>query len=496
MTPQELKNSILQLAIQGKLVPQLPVEGTALSLKEKLYKKKVEWTTDGRILKKAKTKPFLESDDLFDIPDSWEWVQLSDVSIIQEGAGIRKWQYRNAGTQILCVTNILDGSIDLEKKQLYISTEEYLEKYEHLTLNKGDIVTSCSGGSWGKIAFFDCEDTMMLNTSTLRMRFFDDIADNNYLYYVCKSPFFKRQLELQLSGMQPNFGYAHYSRIVLPLPPLAEQKRIVAKIEELLPYIDRYEKAWSRLEDFNKRFPVDMQKSILQMAIQGKLVEQRPEEGTGEELYQRIQAEKQKLIKEGKIKKEKPLPEISEDEIPFDIPESWTWVRFGELYLLSNGTSSRGSVGGSQRPVLRLADLSSNKIETDNIRKILLTEKEFTSHRVQDDDLIFIRVNGSKERVATAFHYTGKETISYCDHLFCGHKCCSLISADYIMFVFNCSSTRKQLIPEIKTTAGQNTISQTSMAKILLPLPPLAEQKRIVAKLEEILPLCEKLKSK
>ena len=116
-------------------------------------------------------------------------------------------------------------------------------------------------------------------------------------------------------------------KMLIPVPPLAEQKSIVAKIEELLPLIDRYEKAWSRLEDFNKRFPVDMQKSILQMAIQGKLVEQRSEEGTGEELYQQIQAEKQKLIKEGKIKKEKPLPEISEDEIPFDIPDTWLWVR-------------------------------------------------------------------------------------------------------------------------------------------------------------------------
>lgn len=237
--PVDMQKSILQMAIQGKLVPQLPEEGTASVLKKELQKKKAEWVASGRILKKADSKPFLDSDDLFDIPDSWEWVQLSDVSIIQEGAGIRKWQYRDAGTQILCVTNILEGDIDLEKKKLYISTYEYLEKYRHLTLNKGDIVTSCSGGSWGKIAFFDCEDTMMLNTSTLRMRFFDDLADNNYLYYVCKSPFFKRQLELQLSGMQPNFGYAHYSRILLPLPPLAEQKRIVAKLEGILPLCEQ-----------------------------------------------------------------------------------------------------------------------------------------------------------------------------------------------------------------------------------------------------------------
>jgi len=114
-----------------------------------------------------------------------------------------------------------------------------MEKYQHLTPCKGDIVASCSGGSWGKTAIFDCEETMMLNTSTLRLRFFDDLADNSYLYYLTKSTFFKRQLERQLSGMQPNFGYAHYSRIMLPLPPFAEQKRIVFKLEEILPLCEK-----------------------------------------------------------------------------------------------------------------------------------------------------------------------------------------------------------------------------------------------------------------
>ena len=119
-----------------------------------------------------------------------------------------------------------------------------------------------------------------------------------------------------------------------PIPPLAEQKRIVAKIEELLPLVDRYEQAWSRLEAFNQRFPEDMKKSLLQWAVQGKLVEQRPEEGTAEALYQQIQAEKRRLIKEGKIKKEKPLPEITEDEAPFEIPESWKWVQLQDIALV------------------------------------------------------------------------------------------------------------------------------------------------------------------
>ena len=107
------------------------------------------------------------------------------------------------------------------------------------------------------------------------------------------------------------------------------------QIEELLPLIDRYEQAWTRLEAFNKRFPGDMQKSLLQLAIQGKLVDQRPEEGTGEELYQKIQTEKQSLIRSGKLKKDKSLPEVTEDEIPFDIPESWKWVRISSITMLN-----------------------------------------------------------------------------------------------------------------------------------------------------------------
>lgn len=129
--------------------------------------------------------------------------------------------------------------------------------------------------------------------------------------------------------------------IVFPLPPLAEQKRIVAKIEELLPYIDRYEQAWSKLEQLNSRFPEDMKKALLQYAIQGKLVEQRPEEGTAEELFAQIQEEKRRLIAEKKIKKEKNLPEITEDEKPFEIPESWKWVRLQQIGELSRGRSQK-----------------------------------------------------------------------------------------------------------------------------------------------------------
>ena len=500
MTPQELKNSILQLAIQGKLVPQRAEEGTAEELKQILLKEKQKLISLGKILKKGKTKPFWTQDEINDfyLPKSWEWVQLSDVSIIQEGAGIRKWQYRDKGVQILCVTNILEDKIDLDKKKLFISNEEYLEKYTHLKLNKGDIVTSCSGGSWGKIAVFNSDKTLMLNTSTLRMRFFSDLAYNKYLYYVCKSQFFKSQLEKQLSGMQPNFGYAHYSRIMFPLPPLAEQKRIVAKIEELLPYVERYEKAYNELQQLNKRFPGDLQKSVLQLAIQGRLVSQCPEEGNAEDLYKQIQAEKKNLIQAGKIKKEKPLPTITDDEKPFEIPESWKWVRFNELCaVLTCGYASTPEYVSKDigMPFISAKNVKPYKFMPEDHKYIKreLYERLIQNAKPEKGDILLTRVGAGIGEAAIIDKdidfaiYVSLSLIKLINY--------NLIYNKYILFWLNSpigiTSAKSNIYGK---NASQGNLNVKNVREFLVPLPPFAEQKRIVAKLEEILPLCNKMK--
>lgn len=491
MTPQELRASILQLAIQGKLVEQRPEEGTGEELYKQIQAEKQELIKSGKI-KKQKSLPEITEDEIpFDIPENWSWLRLRTI-VFNRGQTIPQNTF-----SYIDIGSIDNKSQRLNAEENIIEADKAPSRARKL-VEQGDILYSTVRPYLHNMCIIDREFicTPIASTGFAVMTCHGGIY-NKYLFYYLLSPVFDsyaNNTENSKGVAYPAINDDRLYRAVVAIPPFAEQKRIVSKIEELLPYIERYEQAWSKLEEFNKKFAVDMQKSVLQMAIQGKLVEQRPEEGTGEELFKQIQAEKQELIKSGKIKKQKALAEIIEDEIPFDIPDSWRWVQFGELYSLSNGTASRGSKDGFEYPVLRLADLSKNMIDTSNVRKIKLTDKEFASHRVQEDDLIFIRVNGSKVRVATAFRYTGKDTISYCDHLFCGHKYSTLVYANYIMFVFNCPSTRKQLLPEIKTTAGQNTISQGSMAKILLPLPPLAEQKRIVAKLEEILPLCELLR--
>ena len=479
MTPEQLKASILQYAIQGKLVEQRPEEGTGGELYQQIQAEKQRLIKEGKI---KKEKPFSQNpayqDYPFDIPDTWMFVRFGELIITRDSERIPvSVSDRNKRAKIY---DYYGASGVIDKIDDFLFDKELLligEDGANLLSRSTPIAFIAKGKYW-------------VNNHAHVL----DACCNLNLDYVC---YYINAISLApyVTGTaQPKMNQENMNAIWIALPPLAEQKRIVAKVEELLPYVDRYAAAYEKLEQFNAKFPGDMKKSILQFAIQGKLVEQRSEEGTGEELYRQIQTEKQRLIKEGKIKKEKPLAEISEDEVPFEIPESWKWIRFGEVYSLSNGTASRGTKGGIKRPVLRLADLSSGAVDVSNIRSIELSEKEFLSHQVVKDDLIFIRVNGTKARVATAFHYKEDNVVSYCDHLFCGHKVSEGILVEYMMYIFNAASTRKQLLPEIKTTAGQKTISQTSMAKIIIPLPPLAEQKRIVAKLEEILPLCERLK--
>ena len=278
-------------------------------------------------------------------------------------------------------------------------------------------------------------------------------------------------------------------RAPVALPPLSEQKRIVAKIEELLPLIDRYEKAWSRLEEFNRRFPADMQKSLLQMAIQGKLVEQRPEEGTGEELYRQIQAEKQRLIKEGKIKKEKPLPEIAEDEVPFEIPESWKWVRLPAISASCLGKMlDKQKNTGISMPYLRNVNVRWGSFDLSDLLEMKFEDVNDERFLIRKNDLVMCE-GGEPGRCAI---WTAEQPIHFqkaCHRLRFSQE----LHVPFFYFLF-CLYAENGILKSLFTGTTIKHLTGQSLDKIVVPLPPLAEQKRIVAKLEELLPLCERLK--
>ena len=317
------------------------------------------------------------------------------------------------------------------------------------------------------------------------------ILDDFLMLYLDAPLFFSEIKKYDNGTAQPNLAAKSFEQFLFPLPPLAEQKRIVAKIEELLPLIERYEKAWTRLEDFNKRFPGDMQKSILQMAIQGKLVEQRHKEGTGEELFQQIQTEKQTLIKAGKIKKEKPLPEIADDEIPFDIPESWKWVRLGKVVKkLTDGSHNPPPNTGKGYPVISAKNVKNGLITFENIDRYT-DEAGFAKENPRTDisrgDIILGIIGGSIGNIAIYTHdakVIAQRSIAIM---------ATMIEAEYFVYVLK-SPLIQNAMQASAAGSAQGGVYLGTLSNFLIPLPPLAEQKRIVAKLEEILPLCERLK--
>ena len=302
MTPQELKNSILQLAIQGKLVEQRPEEGTAEELFAQIQQEKQRLIKEGKIKKEKPLPEITEDEKPFEIPESWMWCRLDDVVIKTIKRG--KSPTYTAKSNILVFAqkcNTKAGYIDLSLAQFLdeAKTSKYPE--EEFMMDNDIVLNSTGNGTLGRVGIYHNSDNPnghpVVPDSHVTIIRANPHISVEFAFYSLK--YYQPYMEKLGSGStnQTELSAGVVKSLLFPLPPLAEQKRIVAKIEELLPYIDRYEQAWTKLEQFNRRFPEDMKKSLLQYAIQGKLVEQRPEEGTAEELFAQIQAEKQRLIK-------------------------------------------------------------------------------------------------------------------------------------------------------------------------------------------------------
>ena len=493
MTPQELKNSILQLAIQGKLVEQRSEEGTAEDLFAQIQEEKQRLIKEGKIKKEKPLPEVTEEEKPFEIPESWVWVRLQEIICLNP---------KNDLPDELEVSFIPMALIDdgyRNSHSFRIKTWGSIKKgFTHFA--DGDIgiakITPCFQNR-KSVIFCNLKNGYGAGTTELSIvRVVNDLLSRDFLLYFFKSAYFIENGVKSFTGTagQQRIHKDYLATCVFPLPPLAEQKRIVAKIEELLPYIDRYEQAWSKLEQFNSRFPEDMKKSLLQYAIQGKLVEQRPEEGTAEELFAQIQAEKRRLIKEGKIKKEKPLPEITEEEKPFDIPESWMWVRLQEITCLNPKNDLADELEVSFIPMALIDDgyRNSYSFEVKTWGKI---KKGFT--HFADGDIGIAKITPCfQNRKSVVFRNLQNGYGAGTTELSIVRVVKDLLSRDFLLWFFKSAYFIKNGVKSFTGTAGQQRIHKDYLAMCVFPLPPLAEQKRIVARLEELLPLCERLKGK
>ena len=496
MTPQELKNSILQQAIQGKLVKQRPEEGTAEELFERIQKEKQRLIAEGKIKKEKPLPEITEDEKPFDIPESWKWVRLGSIVELNPKNDIDD----SLEVSFIPMAHVADGYRNEHTFEVK-KWGEIKKGFTHFAT--GDIgiakITPCFQNK-KSVIFAGLKNGYGAGTTELSIvRVVNNLMLKEYLLWFFKSAYFIDNGVRSFTGTagQQRIHKDYLSNCLFPLPPLSEQKRIVAKIEELLPYIHRYEESWLKLEALNSRFPNDMKKSLLQYAIQGKLVEQRPEEGTAEELFQRIQKEKQRLIEEGKIKKEKPLSEITEDEKPFEIPENWKWVRFGDLGSYKKGPFGSALTKSMFVPkgngAIKVYEQKNAIQKNACIGDYYITREYFdtkmTGFEVLPSDIIVSCAGTIGET------YVLPENIEQgiINQALMRMRIFSPIFVPYFLVYFDVM-LKQNAIAGSKGSAIKNIPPFEVLKNYLVPLPPLAEQKRIVAKLEQLLPLCERLK--
>ena len=518
MTAQQLKNSILQMAVQGKLVPQDPNDEPASVLLERIRAEKEKLIKEKKIKKEknpsvifrgADNTPYekigdevrsLTDEVPFDIPDSWEWVRLGELFQHNTGKALNAANRTGQLKQYITTSNLYWDRFELDNlKEMHFSESEV----EKCTVIKGDLLV-CEGGDIGRAAIWPFDYPMCIQNHIHRLRAYVPICTRffYYLFDLYKHAGWIGGKGIGIQGLSSNAIHS----LLFPLPPLAEQYRIVDAIVTLQPYTDAYADVESTLDILNTAFPERLKKSILQEAVQGKLVPQDPSDEPAEALLERIRVEKQRLIKEGKIKKDKHesvifrrdnshyekldgVERCIDDELPFEIPESWAWVRWGSIAeSIQYGYNAPAKQEGRIRMV-RISDIHENTVAWSSVPFCDIDDSDIPTYLLQANDILFARTGGT---VGKSFLVSEVP----CESIYAGYlirtRYSSLLCPQYLKYFMESPLYWQQLKSGTTATAQPNCNGQT-LAKMLLPLPPANEQLRIVDNLARTFTIIEKM---
>lgn len=457
---EALRKKVIDLAIQGKLTQQLPEDGNAEDLYIQIQKEKAKLVKEGKI-KKEKTLPEISDDEIpFCIPDNWKWVYLGEVFYHNTGKALNASDHSGNKLEYITTSNMYWDHFELDNLKCMYFTEAELDK---CTIKKGDLLV-CEGGDIGRSAIWPYDYEMRIQNHIHRLRSYFNL-DQKFYYYVLRDYKYFGLIDGRGIGLQ-GFSSKRVHSLVVPLPPVEEQKRIVDVIDTAFVQIDV-------IDDLQQQYEADreiLKGKIIDAGIRGNLTEQLSEDGNAEDLYAQIQEEKARLVKEGKIKKEKPLPEISDDEIPFEIPSNWKWVRFGEI--MWNRDSERVPISLSDRKKQsKLYDYYGASGAIDKVDSYLF-----------DKRLLLIGEDGANllsRSTPIAFIAEGQYWVNNHAHVL---DCYIEDYLDFVKYYINSIS----LVPFV-TGMAQPKLNQENMNRIPVPLTPLAEQRRIVERIKELL---------
>ena len=518
MNAQQLKNSILQMAVQGKLVPQDPNDEPASVLLERIQKEKEQLIKEGRIKKEknpsyifrgadntpyekiGNQEPVSIADEVpFEIPESWEWARWGSISeSIQYGYNAPAQD--SGRIKMVRISDIQDGQVIWDSVPYCNIPENEIDTY---LLRKNDILFARTGGTVGKSYLVrDVPEEAIYAGYLIRTRYSTSLCPQ-YLKYFMESPLYWEQLkEGTTATAQPNCNGKTLGKMLIPIPPIEEQQRIVKKFEEIDPLLQQYGSAYDNSQKLNVVFPDQLKKSILQLAVQGKLVPQDPSDEPASVLLERIHAEKERLISEGKIKRDKIESIIFrrdnshyeksgkdeaciDDEIPFEIPHTWSWIRWGSLSeSIQYGYNAPAQDSGRIKMV-RISDIQDGQVIWDSVPYCNIPENDIDTYLLRKNDILFARTGGTVGKSYLVCDVP--EEAIYAGYLIRTRYSASLCP-QYLKYFMESPLYWEQLKEGTTATAQPNCNGKT-LGKMLIPIPPKEEQHRIVAKIEELLPI-------
>lgn len=535
----KLRELILELAVRGKLVPQDPNDEPASILLERIQKEKARLIAEGKIKKQKALPNIKEQERPFDLPSGWCWARLQSISELIT-SGSRGWAqyYSEQGAKFITMSNLSSGSYSLRLDSLRFVTPPSNSEGQRTRLLAGDIVVSITGdvGNLGLIPEGFGEAYINQHSSLVRLCSF---LKGRFLPEYLRSPVAKVQFDAPQRGVKNSFRLSDLASLVVALPPLKEQHRIVAKVDELMALCDQLEQQteqqldahqqlvetllgtltqsqsaddlaanWQRLADhFDLLFSgpmgewaVDRLKdTILQLAVMGKLVPQAPNDEPASVLLERIQQEKARLITEGKIKKQKPLPPISEEGKPFCLPDGWSWTKLADITDIQSGIAKGKKYNGQETvelPYLRVANVQRGYLILDEMKTIEILERDLAKYTVLTRDLL-ITEGGDWDKVGRTAIWTGADDcVLHQNHVFKARLIMEDQNEFWLEKYLNSGIARAYFAGSSKQTTNLASINKTQLSNCLVPVPPSKEQSRIIAKLNKLYELCDVLKLK
>jgi type I restriction enzyme, S subunit len=522
---KKLRELILELAVRGKLVQQGQNDEPASVLLERIAKEKVRLVKEGKVKKQGPLLEISEEEKPFELPEGWQWGRLGVLGHTQTGTtpSTTKSEYFGKGYPFIKPANITDKGVFYDGDEL---TEAGITVGR--LIPNGSALMVCIGGSIGKVGHIDravsCNQQINAITPFARI-------SAVFIVYWMESPLIQQQvLSLAPQTTLPILSKGKWELLLFPLPPLAEQHRIVAKVDELMALCDQLEQrqtdsnvthqtlvetllttftdaadhseletAWQRIDNhfdtlFTTEHSIDqLKQTVLQLAVMGRLVPQDPNDEPASVLLERIAKVKTRLLKEGKIKKQDPLPEIAEEEKPFKLPKGWEWTQLGNLSAnIHYGYTASADHGNSGIKLLRITDIQNDSVNWETVPGCEIEENKASDYLLENDDILIARTGGTIGKSYLVENINVNAVFaSYLIRV-------KRIAGMYSPFIktYLGSQLYWQQLYENSMGTGQPNVNATALKSLVFPIPPLAEQHRIVSKVDELTAICDTLKAR